>query len=145
MVVVMCLGMFIVTFLIGYLPSRLKTSQKLMNLIAIFGAGLLVGAAVIVIVPEGMMVLFESLAIDPHSSHAHVEDPAVPIAANGTTQLIAQPRSILRLHAGAAGASIVDPRIVEYIGLSLIIGFTVMLVLDQGFLIVKERQMINAK
>jgi len=28
-----------------------------MNLIAIFGAGLLVGAALIVIVPEGMLVL----------------------------------------------------------------------------------------
>jgi hypothetical protein len=31
-----------------------------MNLIAIYGAGLLVGAAIIVIVPEGMLVLFES-------------------------------------------------------------------------------------
>ena len=32
-----------------------------MNLIAIFGAGLLVGAALIVIVPEGMEVLYESV------------------------------------------------------------------------------------
>lgn len=32
-----------------------------MNLIAIFGAGLLVGASLIVIVPEGMLVLFTSL------------------------------------------------------------------------------------
>ena len=32
-----------------------------MNLISIFGAGLLVGAALIVILPEGMIVLVESL------------------------------------------------------------------------------------
>ena len=33
-----------------------------MNLISIFGAGLLVGAALIVIVPEGMMVLYKALS-----------------------------------------------------------------------------------
>jgi hypothetical protein len=32
-----------------------------MNLIAIFGAGLLVGAALVVIVPEGMDVLYKSV------------------------------------------------------------------------------------
>ncbi len=61
----MALGMFLVTFLMGYLPTKLKTSQRVMNLIAIYGAGLLVGAALIVIVPEGMMVLFSSFIKDP--------------------------------------------------------------------------------
>ena len=32
-----------------------------MNLLSLFGAGLLVGAALIVIIPEGMSVLYESL------------------------------------------------------------------------------------
>jgi zinc transporter 9 len=50
--------MFVSTFIFGYVPTRIKTSQKVMNLIAIFGAGLLVGAALIVIVPEGMEVLY---------------------------------------------------------------------------------------
>lgn len=57
----MSFGMFIFTFFIGYLPTKIKTSQKIMNLIAIFGAGLLVGAALIVIVPEGMLTLFRSI------------------------------------------------------------------------------------
>ena len=61
LVVAMAVGMFLSTFFIGYLPTRFKTSQKVMNLIAIFGAGLLVGAAIIVILPEGMLVLFQSL------------------------------------------------------------------------------------
>jgi len=72
----MAVGLFVFTFLIGFLPTKFKTSQKWMNLIAIYGAGLLVGAAIIVILPEGMMVLFESmispeivgeLGLDPHA------------------------------------------------------------------------------
>lgn len=61
----MSVGMFLVTFFMGYLPTKLKTSQRVMNMIAIYGAGLLVGAALVVIVPEGMMVLFTSLIKDP--------------------------------------------------------------------------------
>lgn len=57
----MAASMFIVTFLIGYVPTLIKTNRKFMNLIAIYGAGLLVGAAIIVILPEGMLVLFQSL------------------------------------------------------------------------------------
>jgi hypothetical protein len=33
---------------------------------------------------------------------------------------------------------VVDPNVARYVGLSLIIGFTVMLILDQSFLIMKE-------
>jgi len=75
----MSLGMFISTFLIGFLPTKFKTSPKWMNLTAIYGAGLLVGAAIIIILPEGMMVLFESmispeivaeLGMDSHATHA---------------------------------------------------------------------------
>ena len=57
----MAVSMFAVTFTVGYLPTKLAASQKVMNLISLFGAGLLVGAALIVIVPEGMTVLYESM------------------------------------------------------------------------------------
>jgi zinc transporter 9 len=56
-VIFMALGMFIITTAIGMLPSRIDANKKIMNLVAIYGAGLLVGAALIVIVPEGMVVL----------------------------------------------------------------------------------------
>lgn len=61
-VVLLSLGMFLGTFFMGYLPTKLNTSQRIMNLIAIYGAGLLVGAALVVIIPEGMLVLFTSLS-----------------------------------------------------------------------------------
>ncbi len=60
-VLLMALSLFVSTSLIGYLPTKFKTSQRWLNLISIYGAGLLVGAAIIVILPEGMLVLFESL------------------------------------------------------------------------------------
>lgn len=42
-----------------------------MNLVTIFGAGLLVGAALIVIVPEGMIVLVESMT--PQHDHTSTD------------------------------------------------------------------------
>lgn len=72
-VVLMSVGMFIVTFLFGYAPTKLNTSQKIMNLITIYGAGLLVGAALIVIVPEGMIVLYSSMYKDRQQAIALLE------------------------------------------------------------------------
>ncbi len=109
----MAVTMFAGTFFVGYLPTKFKTSQKVMNLIAIFGAGLLVGAAIIVILPEGMLILFESLMIE--------EDPAVHQIATTAGEHENHGRF--------------DPKVTHYVGLSIILGFTVMLVLDQGFLI----------
>ncbi len=60
-IVLMSVGMFVSTFLLGYLPTKVKASAKIMNLIAIYGAGLLVGAALVVIIPEGMAVMYTSL------------------------------------------------------------------------------------
>lgn len=59
--IILALGMFSITFVLGLLPSRINTSKYVLDLISIFGAGLLVGAALIIIVPEGMLVLVESL------------------------------------------------------------------------------------
>lgn len=58
---VMSIGMFIITMGLGMMPSKLKTSKRTLDLISIFGAGLLVGAALIIIVPEGMTVLVDAL------------------------------------------------------------------------------------
>ena len=46
-----------------------------MNLISIFGAGLLVGAALVVIVPEGMLVLFNSMSnLDNYPAYSAVQE-----------------------------------------------------------------------
>jgi hypothetical protein len=43
------------------LPSKLSGSERTMNLLSLYGAGLLVGAALIIIVPEGMSVLSKAM------------------------------------------------------------------------------------
>jgi solute carrier family 39 (zinc transporter), member 9 len=53
-------GMFASTFLLGILPQVLKLNKTLLDLVSIFGAGLLVGAALLIIIPEGLMVLISS-------------------------------------------------------------------------------------
>ena len=59
--VLLALSMFLITMGLGLLPSKIKTSKYYLDLISIFGAGLLVGAALIIIVPEGMVVLVEAV------------------------------------------------------------------------------------
>ena len=57
----MSIGMFLITMFLGMLPTKIQASKPMMDVISIFGAGLLVGAALIIIVPEGMIVLVEAL------------------------------------------------------------------------------------
>ena len=53
----MSLAMFLGTFLLGWTPKMLKASDRVMNLISVFGAGMLVGAALIVVIPEAIKVI----------------------------------------------------------------------------------------
>lgn len=121
-------GMFIATFLVGYLPTRLKTSQKIMNLIAIYGAGLLVGAALVVIIPEGMLILFSSLAETSLGKSAKGENSIALISELGIES--ASHKGKLNLHVPGADPSIVNPHMTKYVGASLIVGFSIMLILD---------------
>jgi zinc transporter 9 len=59
--IMMCLVMFITTTCVGLLPAKIKASQRVLNLVSIIGAGLLVGAALIVIIPEGFATLLSAV------------------------------------------------------------------------------------
>jgi hypothetical protein len=59
----------------------------------------------------------------------HAEAPATAI----TNPTVAQEKTA-HGHTG-----IFDPQVTQYVGLSIITGFTIMLILDQGFLIAQER------
>ena len=72
-VCLMSLAMFLGTFILGWLPKMIKASDKVMNLISVFGAGMLVGAALIVVIPEAIKVIIEA-TFDP----TMVSDEVVP-------------------------------------------------------------------
>ncbi|MFH4982669.1 hypothetical protein AB6A40_009378 [Gnathostoma spinigerum] len=54
------LAMFVGSYMAGLLPLAFSMSQSRMRLVTIFGAGLLVGTALCVIVPEGVETLYDA-------------------------------------------------------------------------------------
>ena len=52
--------MFVATLMIGFMPLACRFKQANIDHMAVYGAGLMVGAALLVIIPEGVMVLIAS-------------------------------------------------------------------------------------
>lgn len=100
--ILLSLVMLIGSYLAGFIPLVMTMSEAKMQLVSVFGAGLLVGTALAVILPEGIRSLF-------NNGHVHeVTD-------------------------GGAAAQIPkeNPDVHSLIGLSLVIGFVLMLLIDQ--------------
>ena len=77
---VLCILMFVLTFIIGYLPMIFKLSESKLESISIFGAGFLLGTALIVIVPEGLSVLMETSGIlQPNHEHDIESGNGIPV------------------------------------------------------------------
>lgn len=53
--------MFVFSTMIGCLPLLISHSKATMNIVSLYGAGLLVGVAFIVIIPEASATLYEAL------------------------------------------------------------------------------------
>lgn len=109
-IVLMSIFMFIITFGFGHLPSKIPASKRIMNLISIFGAGLLVGAALIVVLPEGMLVIFKSLNKSGNDKEESASETDGSKESNEEEEI--------------------DPDINKYVGVSLIVGFAIMLIID---------------
>ena len=98
--------LFIGTFICGYLPSFIKAPYKVMNKIAIFGGGTIIGATLIVILPEACGILI-----------------------NAQNQL-----DVLQ---GKQVTEVVSHEIATTIGIAMMIGFSLMLFVDESFKIIK--------
>lgn len=60
MLIVLSITMFFGSFLSGLIPLTLKLSENKMRFITLIGAGLLVGTALAVIIPEGVHTLYSN-------------------------------------------------------------------------------------
>lgn len=89
--------MLIGSFLAGIIPLFFVFSEDRLKKITVFGAGLLIGTALAVIIPEGIRALVVEKPYNKTSSDDEHTDPFSPI------------------------------------GLSLVLGFVFMLLIDQGF------------
>jgi zinc transporter 9 len=128
------MAMFFGCYTAGSIPLLFSLSEKALRKFTVLGAGLLVGTALIVIIPEGIEALFSgSTPGQPHHSHKGSEqDVIVP----GTLQ--EQPKQndnkekepLKLLEDGWFEAN--EKGILQFLlGFSLVLGFVFMLVIDQ--------------
>lgn len=106
----MCVVLWIGTFVCAYLPSAIKASTGTMNLISIFGAGIIIGAAVIIILPEASAILINA---------QYNLNTLAGIAA----------------HEG----EVVDEQMAGTIGTGVMLGFAIMLLVTEVFVIISEK------
>ena len=73
-----CLGLLTGTFVCGYAPSMINASKRVMNLIAIYGGGVIIGAAIVIILPEAASILinakYELNELSEGHEHSHEHD-----------------------------------------------------------------------
>ena len=102
-VIILSFLMLVGTTLLGWMPTWLNASTKVMNLVSIFGAGMLVGAAIIVVIPEAVKCMIQA-TYDTESGDKEV----------------------------------VTQELAFSMGTAIVIGFTIMLVIDESFKILQE-------
>ncbi|XP_052469981.1 zinc transporter ZIP9-B-like isoform X2 [Carassius gibelio] len=110
-VILISLAMFVGCLVLGIIPLLINLSEKL-QLVTVLGAGLLCGTALSIIIPEGVELIQESWK-DQYCS------------AMGENQNISEINSTLHLAAKKG----LRPQF--FIGVSLVLGFTLMFVVDQ--------------
>ena len=130
LVIVLSFIILVGSFCIGLIPTLITASNKIMNLISIVGAGLLVGVCLIIIIPEGMLTLNEAIQKAERKRMQLFSSPEI-----GKALVTVDAATDLHMPSEDKRAASVS----VYLGGSLIFGFLVMLLIDQLFMIIKER------
>ncbi|KAL7992359.1 zinc transporter ZIP9 [Crotalus tigris] len=112
------LAMLIGCYVAGIIPLAVNFSEERLKLVTVLGAGLLCGTALAVIVPEGVHALYEDLLEAKHHP-VSVSEKAIESEKADVPDVHEHNHSHdhSRLHA--------------YIGVSLVLGFVFMLLVDQ--------------
>ncbi|KAG8443824.1 hypothetical protein GDO86_009131 [Hymenochirus boettgeri] len=108
------LSMFLGCFLLGLIPLAFKFSEQKLQLVSVFGAGLLCGTALAIIIPEGIELLDGSTKESPVICHNITQNH---------TDLSKTSDDV------PAKGSVVPPHF--FIGVFLVVGFILMFLVDQ--------------
>ncbi|XP_016148092.1 zinc transporter ZIP9 [Sinocyclocheilus grahami] len=114
------LAMLVGCYVAGTIPLAVNFSEEKLKLVTVLGAGLLCGTALAVIIPEGVHALYEEmLEGGHHHGHGQVEAEVSEqkVVEGVVGQSTEHGHSHEQLHA--------------YIGVSLVLGFVFMLLVDQ--------------
>ncbi|XP_015268774.1 PREDICTED: zinc transporter ZIP9 [Gekko japonicus] len=111
------LAMLVGCYVAGIIPLAVNFSEERLKLVTVLGAGLLCGTALAVIVPEGVHALYEDILEAKHHPVSETQKVAESEKAAEMPVVYDHDHDHSRLHA--------------YIGVSLVLGFVFMLLVDQ--------------
>lgn len=98
----------------------LKLSHKWINLISIAGTGTILGACIVIVLPESASILIQAQhELEKISGHTHVEHDA-ETHVHGPLSL------------GEPAEALVSPSTSNTIGAAIMCGFMLMLLIDEG-------------
>lgn len=113
------LAMLVGCYVAGIIPLAVNFSEERLKLVTVLGAGLLCGTALAVIVPEGVHALYEDVLEGKHQQ------------ASETQNVIASDKAAERPAVHEHEHSHDHTQLHAYIGVSLVLGFVFMLLVDQ--------------
>ncbi|XP_064819466.1 zinc transporter ZIP9-like, partial [Oncorhynchus masou masou] len=132
------LAMLVGCYVSGTIPLAVSFSEEKLKLVTVLGAGLLCGTALAVIIPEGVHALYEEVLegeARPVSQMApYIPFHSVPRPWPGGGVEVSQPKEGVD---AALGVSVEHSHghghehLHAYIGVSLVLGFVFMLLVDQ--------------
>lgn len=114
------LAMLVGCYVAGIIPLAVNFSEERLKLVTVLGAGLLCGTALAVIVPEGVHALYEEVLEGKH--HQASETKQNVIASDKAAEI-----SVVHEHEHSHDHT----QLHAYIGVSLVLGFVFMLLVDQ--------------
>lgn len=114
------LAMLVGCYVAGIIPLAVNFSEERLKLVTVLGAGLLCGTALAVIVPEGVHALYEEVLEGKH--HQASEAKQNVIASDKAAEI-----SVVHEHEHSHDHT----QLHAYIGVSLVLGFVFMLLVDQ--------------
>ncbi|XP_044773991.1 zinc transporter ZIP9 isoform X3 [Neomonachus schauinslandi] len=113
------LAMLVGCYVAGIVPLAVNFSEERLKLVTVLGAGLLCGTALAVIVPEGVHALYEDIL---EGKHHQVSETQNVIASDKAAEIpVAHEHEHNHDHT----------QLHAYIGVSLVLGFVFMLLVDQ--------------
>ncbi|XP_024129430.1 zinc transporter ZIP9 [Oryzias melastigma] len=115
------LAMLVGCYVAGTIPLAVNFSEEKLKLITVLGAGLLCGTALAVIIPEGVHALYEEILEGAHHSH-------------GQAGVVDASEAKVEAEAALSGGGKHEhshEQLHACIGVSLVLGFVFMLLVDQ--------------
>lgn len=116
-----CAGILVGTFLCGVIPLYLSLSKTKLRILEVLGAGLLVGASMTVVLPEGVAAIYQPTSPEGHDDGTHHRT-----AAWAWSRLERKADSALP---GTLRERPFDPE--AAVGIALLSGFLIMFLIDQ--------------